>query len=145
MLENPDVHAGPLRHVLPRPATASLQGLPHATSPASFSAEQRSFPARHSIKHSRLGGPFSIKNAIKFSVGFEGSGKGNNSQDRKLLKTNEKWYGITSVLCLKAVFYGFTQKFPAKMSVFSSTVALKLVLAPKHDECKPFATGQLTA
>lgn len=31
-----------------------------------------------------------MKNVIKFSVGFEGCRKRNNSQDRKLLKINHK-------------------------------------------------------
>lgn len=75
--------SSPLRHGFPVGTSASL-------SPVSFSAGQISFPAHHSIKHSRLGDPFSIKNVIKFSVGFEGGRKGNNSQDRKLLKINHK-------------------------------------------------------
>lgn len=109
-------------------------------SPASVPAEQTAFPVHLSlnIEHSRLRGPFNIeKKDIKFSAGFEGGMKANNSEDRKLLKINhmkrEMWHNspctVTEINCL-----WLCTEVTCKNFCVLQHFGIRAALALKHNE-----------
>lgn len=119
--------SSPLSHGFPVGPSAAHLASPV---PASFSAEQTSFPAHCSIKHSRLGGPLHTKNVIKFSLGFEEGRKRNNSQDIKLFKNPHRngamWQKSPLYWARKEfsmVLYGsYLQKFLCSIALWHSGV-----------------------